>query len=532
MAADQYFQFLSAVLDNLPTEDRDRFSELYKGYEQVFASVYQKWNEAELNTAISDLQVFSTERWLPYDLTSENTVNRPATYTSNQDISGGVNLSQRWLVRFSVDGGDQIEVDLRGLDPIKTTLSEIVQRFNGAAGFPFARGIFENSLIQFTSLLQSSSANITFYPASIPSRDASEFVLGLLPEDLPVSVPDFPFVFSSPYLDDTIVSIPTLQDNIRDEGITVFLEEGVDYVFETDLGTIAFKEKPKETLWARTTLVDRETPWNNFGYLMEIYDTNGVNYLNVVQGLWFAFWTGPKPSNVKSSLYLLFGLPVAPEEGVIQVVTPTRIQLLGSVTGELFEFEVPSDLIPTVKAGDEVVRFQPLVNGIDVFDKINAPGFIEREIGRAGIQRFLLDDASRGSDPDTDESKALAMLEEHTFLPQISVEAFISPDINLGNVRRFLSDIKPLNKTFLFQVIVGRFTEIINLVEKLAIDVALNVTPNLDSNQTTFAEQAILDDYELNDNPPLNLDSDVIGMDDSIEVEVRDMNGLIETFIA
>lgn len=532
MAANQYFQFLSAVIDNLPSEDRDKFAELYKGYEQVFASAYQKWNEDELNTAVSDLQPYSTERWLPYDFTDENSVNRVVTYTSNQDISGGVNLSQRWLIKFSVDNGAPIEVDLRGANPVITTLPEIVQRINNVAGFNFARGVFENSLIQFSTLQRTPVASITFYPASVPARDASEFVLGILPQDLPVTVPEFPHVYSTPYPDDVIVSIPTMQDAIRDDGVEQILTEGVDFILEKELGTISFKNVPKEVMWARRTLIDLETPWNNFGFLMDIYDENSPGYLNVVQGLWFAFWTGPKPSNIRSSLYLLFGLPVAPEEGTVTQVTTTSIQILGSVTGELFEFEIPDDLSSLVSVGDEVLRFQPLVTGIDVFDKINSPGFIEREIGRAGIQRFLLDDASRGSSPDTDETKALAMLEEHTFLPQISVEAFISPDINLSNVKNFLNDIKPLNKTFLFQVIVGRFTETIRLIEKLAIDVSLDVTPNLDSNQTTFAEQAVLDAYEGAEDLALNLDSDVIGMDDFLEIEVYDKNGFVESFIA
>jgi len=286
------------------------------------------------------------------------------------------------------------------------------------------------------------------------------------------------------------------------------------------------------TLWAPKTQVNLETPWNNYGWLMDIYDDNSAQYLNVVQGLWFAFWTGPKPSNIKSSLYLLFGLPVASEDGEIIEVTTSSIQIKGGSSGRLYQYQIPAGLTSIVSVGEQVIRFQPLVSGIDVFDKINLPGFIENEIGRAGIQRFLLDNASRGSSPDTDESKALAMLEEHTFLPQISVEAFISPDINLGNVKRFLNDIKPLNKTFLFQVIVGKFVEVVSLVEQLGLDVFIDVTPNLDSNQTTFAGQSVTLPYETADNNGLNLDTDTMLVSDSLEVEVNNKFGPVETFIA
>ena len=69
-------------------------------------------------------------------------------------------------------------------------------------------------------------------------------------------------------------------------------------------------------MWARRSLFDQENPWNNFGFLMNIYQKNSVRYVNVLQGLWFAFWTGPRPSNVKISLYLLFDLGLRPAEAI------------------------------------------------------------------------------------------------------------------------------------------------------------------------------------------------------------------------
>jgi hypothetical protein len=151
-----------------------------------------------------------------------------------------------------------------------------------------------------------------------------------------------------------------------------------------------------------------------------------------------------------------------------------------------------------------VETFDPLVTGIYVWDKINKPGFITEEIGRDGIQRFLLDEATRGYG-DTDETKALRMLEEYTFLPQIVVDAFIYPDINLHNVRLFLDAFRPLNKTYLFQVIVGAFRDLLGLTDRLCLHVDIDVTSTLDQNETTFLEQASLDCYESQELFPVDL---------------------------
>lgn len=532
MAANHYYDFLSNVFNLMSSEDRQRMAELWKGYEQVFASVYQKFIENELNTSIADLQSFTTERWLPYDFPDSSKILVPAIFTSNQDLSIGINLTDRWLIKLQIDDGPIYEIDIRGMNASVTTIDEIKARINNTVGFSLARGIFENTVLQLVTHTVGPNSKITILEPSNPLRDASEFVFGVLPEQYPLSVPEYPHVYSNPYAADRVVGIPTLQEDVRDD-TAVILVHGTDFLLNTDNGTIAFKNQPSSSkaLWARKTLVDEETPWNNYGFLLDIYQKNTPSYRNVLQGLWFAFWNGPKPASVQSSLYLLFGLPVADEDGVISSVSAQSIQMIGR-SGNLYEHPIPSELFSIVTVGQEVTRFDPLVNGIEVFDKINAPGFIEREIGRANIQRFLLDEASRGPGADTDETKALAMLEEHTFLPQISVEAFISPDINLGNVKTFLTSIKPLNKAFLFQVIVGVFEDEIEFIENLGLGVFIDVTPNLDSNQTTFAEQSILDDYEINENDAMNLDSDVIGASELLEIEVYDTNGLVDSFTA
>lgn len=513
----------------LPKADQDRFGELWEGYEQVFGSVFQDFLEIDLNISIDNLTLFSSQRWLFYEFNETNQVLKAATYTSNQDLSEDVNVATRFLVHFRVDGTNAFEVDVRGIDPLSTSIDEIKSKINAQAGFTFTKGVFQNSVLSFKSPTIGPTSKIEILPASTPANDASEILLGFLVADLPVFFPEFPFQFSIPY--ERVAGIPAFRLRIRDEtDDQIHLDQDIDFDAGDRTGVVSFKETPPSEMWAKRTFVDDETPFNMFGFLMDIYATNSPLYRQVVQGLWFAFWSGPKPENVRRSLYLLFGLPVGQEDAVVISVSPTQIVTLSEDKVSRV-FEVPSGLVPIVAVGDIIEKFQPLVDGIDVKDKINSPGFIENDIGRAGIQRFLLDEATRGPG-DTDETKALTMLEEHTFLPQIGVDAFISPDINLSNVKTFLEAIKPLSKTFLFQVIVGTFRDEMPLEELLRLAIDINVTPNVDSNQTTFLETADLDDYEAIDNPDLDLDSDGMLFGENVAIEVFSFGGLIDSFVA
>lgn len=528
MASPHYLDYLGSVWSALPEEDKARLGELWQGFEQVVASVYQKYLEGSLNIAQQDLQAFSTERWLPYTFDETNFIEQPAIYTSSQDISLGVNLTFRYLLRLSVDGGPEIEVDTRGVVPGITRLPEIIAAINGAFNFAFAGGVFDNTVLQLVSPTTGVNSRITVLPASDPSKDAAEFILGLQDIDLPKSFPEFPFIYQTPY--PSLVGIPRLQDHIRDESVSLFLDETTDYQVGA-LATIAFKETPPASLWARRSMFDQENPWNNYGFLMDIYEKNSVRYVDVIKGLWYAFWTGPRPENVKRALYLLFGLPVAEQDGVVTSVVGTTITTTDTKGGAVRTFTVPSGLVAIVTAGQALTQFQPLVSGVQVFDKVNSPGFIAEQIGRAGIQRFLTEDASRGPG-DTDETKALTLLEEYTFLPQIQVEAFIHPDINLGNVKTFLDAIKPLNKTYLFQIIAGSFRDQIGVGDRSNLAWAVDLTENVDANETTFLQQSDLDLYETTDNSALNLDQSGVLCQETVAIEVRSFGFLIDSFFA
>jgi hypothetical protein len=533
MSSSIYFQFLAAVWDQLPEHDRQIFAETWQGYEQVLAAVYQQQLELGLNISVANLQPYATERWLPYTFNGDNFVDKTASYVATQDLSVGMNLTKKYRLKLGVNGGTPYEFDIVGVDQRLVKIDEIVNKINLVFGFPFAGTVYENTVIKLTSLLVGISSSIDFYKTTPEDVNACEFIFGIDPQDLPISFPEFRYPYILPY--SKVANIPAFRSNIRDESVTLTLEEGTDYVVE-ETGTVSFKSVPPEMLWAERTNINKDTPWYNYGFLTGIYQANSPRYVQVIQGLWFALWNGPKPSNVRIALYLLFGLPVSPVDGVVTTLTTTTIEVTGA-DGTVYPFTVPSGLEadPGLTLGGATYQFQPLVTGISVYDKISYPGFVETEIGREGIQRFLTEDATRGYG-DTDETKALTMLEEYTFLPQISVDSFIYPDINLGNVKIFLNAFRPLNKTYFFQIIVGNFRELLGLTDRIGIHDSMDLTSNLDSNETTYQLEDTLDTYETTPAEGLDLDQEVIVFEERVEVEVYEQYGtfpvLTDSFVA
>lgn len=525
-------------------EDRIRFAETWKAYEQTYGDTWIQLFERQMAVNIDYLPLYNMRRWFQYTFDSTTKIERPAVYRSGQDLSLGINLENRYLIKFGVDGSTPIEMDLRGVIAGQTKLSEIVARINQLMGFAVAFSVNSNQLLEFRSPTSGPTSSITFYPSSDPTKDASEIILGFDPvQDLPKSFPKFPYEFLLP--DKFIVAIPQLQDKVKEDKITTLLKEKIDYAVEFGTGVISFAAEPPASLWAPDTFFNQETPYNNYGYLLDIYDKNTEGYLKAVKGLWYAFWTGPRPENIKRSLYLLFGLPTASGPGVVSDVSDTQVVLTYD-DGTTETFAVPSDLAPVVTFGQRVTRFEPLVNGIRVFDKINYPGFVEKEVGRFGVQPFLTQHATKGLDPETDESKALKLLEANTYLPQIDVATFVSPDIKLSNVRTFLSTLQPRSRTYLFQVLVGKFREKIevkdegptghtssdypNGIPSLGLSINFDVTPNVDWNPNTEVDQDQLDEAEENDFTHMRLDEGWC-MADRAEIEVRHSGSLVDSFV-
>ena len=265
------------------------------------------------------------------------------------------------------------------------------------------------------------------------------------------------------------------------------------------LMTIGPSEDRARAMWAEKTLVDRETPYRNFGVLIDFYRKNSEAYKQALEGLWYTFWTGSTPENLKRGLHILLGLPYARSAGSVVSLLPSAPTLPGSAQvqderGQILTYALPAGLDATVALGQRVTRFAPLTTGVTILDRSSEPGFVTSRLGRTGISRFLTSNASRGLG-DTDETRALALLEHHLFLPQVLTEALTS-QVNVKELTTFLSNMKPKWTEYVFSFNT-ELTERVSLdagEESVSADWAIDATTTVGSNEVNrvYADESYL----------------------------------------
>ena len=195
-------------------------------------------------------------------------------------------------------------------------------------------------------------------------------------------------------------------------------------------------------------------------------------------------------------MHILLGLPFARRAGTVSLVDEDAAQIdITEASGRVITYTIPSGLDPTVARGDAVARFDSLTTGVQIIDRNNEPGFVASRLGRAGINRFLTSNASQGTG-DTDETKALALLEHHLFLPQVLVEA-IDQRVNVDELVTFLDNMKPNWSEFVFSFAVEESEEFYlsadphdgtdwdNVLpgEVVTLDVEIDLTTTVDNNE-------------------------------------------------
>lgn len=421
----------------------------------------------------------------------------------------------------------------------------------------------------------------TYTVASVPSSNRVK-ITGFFPVSIAgvnYTIDAFPYGMS---VDKRIISIPILQDRIHSPG--VMLIEGVDYLVRD--GMLGFRQEPPfnslgprenrlPIFWAEITRLDEETPFRNFGVLIDFYRKNADTYVNALRGLLYAFWTGSSHGNLIRGIHILLGLPFSTRPGTVIAINEfvlgidravgdnvvnggvwtigngaftspdfgRRLRVKGSgfndgdhvisainsttsvttddqgtvVTetfplGTTFEvrgdpveivirtdrnhdvtFLVPRGLVPAVAVGDSIDRFQALTNGVEIFDKINEPGFITTRLGPAGIAKWF---ATLPMTP-ADIAKALVNLEEHVFIPSVLTDA-VSETTSLKEILNFLTQLKPEWTDFVFRFSV-EVTEPMTIEEDLKpgdIGVLLDLTTKVVQNEQNLAQAGqLLDSF-------------------------------------
>lgn len=336
-----------------------------------------------------------------------------------------------------------------------------------------------------------------------------------------------------------IVSIPHLRDLI--DSPTVVMVEGVDYIVRDGilalragfpLSALGPTDLRTRQMWAETTKIDNETPYRNFGVLIDFYRRNSEAYKLALQGLWYTFWTGSTPGNLQRGLHILLGLPFAKRAGTVTRVSVEDEQIdVTDPRGQIITYAIPTGLDPDVEIGDTVAKFASLTTGVSIIDRNNEPGFVAARLGRAGIARFLTANASRGLG-DTDETKALALLEHHLFLPQVLTAAIVSR-VNITELVTFLDNMKPQWTEYIFSFLTTEEEGLTLTEETPAAELTIDLTTTVANNQWNQSEA--FDSFLVQDNSgqiiaggtqatgnfrDLTIDFDALGVDEDDVVRI------------
>lgn len=210
-----------------------------------------------------------------------------------------------------------------------------------------------------------------------------------------------------------VAGVPLLQELIKNADDSAVLRQNIDYYLETFRGQSCLRfltrangsvdvwqdELPPQQMWAEISYIDnRPTIEGNFGLpaqftlddLAKLPST--VDYLSVVQGLWYLYFTGPSLRNIRAGTQILLGLPFAEVTGVIAeirndfssstgrilVTDATEAAIVRSYT---FPAVLPLEINPETGkiyvVGDTVKQFAPLVTGVEVIDYVKNPKWFE-----------------------------------------------------------------------------------------------------------------------------------------------------------
>lgn len=205
-------------------------------------------------------------------------------------------------------------------------------------------------------------------------------------------------------LSSLVVEIPILQAELQITDVEAVLRLNLDYFIEQFRGTQSIRFlsdagmdgdvweglTPPDRLWAEYTYIDNsEVIEANFGAAANLpadkltAASPDIDYLSAVRGLWYAFFKGPKPYNLRVGAQIFLGLPFAEEAGTIEEIRTDfsssfgRILIRDTANTEIVRsYRFPSFLALEVNTatgvpyvvGDLVTQFAPLVKGVEYVD--------------------------------------------------------------------------------------------------------------------------------------------------------------------
>ena len=204
-----------------------------------------------------------------------------------------------------------------------------------------------------------------------------------------------------------LVDLPALQEHIVIVDDEATLRRNVDFFLEDFRGAKALRflsgnspdvwegAIPPDRLWAEYSFIDNNPVIEaNFGEPagLTLDDLAGlpgnVDYLSAVRGIWYAFFNGPRPNNIRIGAQIFLGLPFAEQTGIIEEIrsdfSPStgRILVRDAANNEIVRsYAHPATLDLEVSpitgnryvVGDLVSQFAPLVEGVEITDYVKNP---------------------------------------------------------------------------------------------------------------------------------------------------------------
>jgi len=175
-----------------------------------------------------------------------------------------------------------------------------------------------------------------------------------------------------PEWDPALVWVSSIQDGI--DYPTVVLSPNTDFLIHE--GKL-YLSRVFASAWLKDVRIDLQTPYNNFGYLIDFRMTaNGPVYVDLLKALWAAYVGGPRHYVMQNFGRIMLGAPAAQFPGVVQAVSGENVDILGD-DGVLRRFTVtgmPVAVIPQQR----VDRFTALGGGFNVIDHVTEPDWYTR----------------------------------------------------------------------------------------------------------------------------------------------------------
>jgi len=262
-------------------------------------------------------------------------------------------------------------------------------------------------------------------------------------------------------IDTNIVSAPLLQDGIDKPQLVS--TQGINHEFRGD-GYLYCDYSDAEgfgDVWAPNIWVDEQTIARNFGSAVDFDCPTSPSYLYGTRGLWNVYWNGPAINNVEVGAKIVLGSPVAPAACTVTNVTENEdgSHTVGLSVG--VDLEVPSYLNVIVVAGQALVAYQAVADGVWVYDAIRDPEWWRRFPGFQRLwsdysvdgepwsgrfdDRGFLDDGGYWDDAgDADElkQKLFELIKTFSFLVIIN-SSLLKTEDDADNVVHYLENIKP-----------------------------------------------------------------------------------------